>query len=379
MRVLITNATLTIPSGTDTYIRDLAGALRRAGHEVAAYSNILGEAAQILRDAGVTVVDDPAALPWTPDVLHCHHNTEAMTALLHFPAVAAVFVAHGWTEWFDVPPRHPRVRRYVGVDGPTRDVLVLRHEIPAERVRLIPNFVDLERYRPRGPLPARPGRALVLSHYAREDTHLPTVREACARRGLVLDVMGYGVGRPVRQPERVLGDYDIVFAKGRAALEAIAVGAAVVVCDAFGVGPMVTTENVKVLRTLEGSFLDWFSPLGVDALLREIDRYDPADAAEVARWVRSVAGAERAAAELVSLYQQARDELAREGLDPVADARAAAVYLRWLSRHIKENLVERDPFAGLAVRLRNRLTRVPLLAPVLLRLSARIRARWPRG
>src|SRR5262249_9398837 len=108
MRVLITNATLTIPSGTDTYIRDLAGALRRGGHEVAAYSNLLGEAAQVLREVGVTVVDDLTDVPWTPDVLHCHHNTEAMTALLHFTAAPAVFVAHGWTEWFDVPLRHPR-------------------------------------------------------------------------------------------------------------------------------------------------------------------------------------------------------------------------------------------------------------------------------
>jgi hypothetical protein len=46
---------------------------------------------------------------------------------------------------------------------------------------------------------------------------------------------------------------------------------------------------------------------------------------------------------------------------------------------VKEQLVERDPFAGFAVRLRNRLTRIPLLATFLLRLSARIRARWPRG
>ena len=38
--------------------------------------------------------------------------------------------------------------------------------------------------------------------------------------------------------------YDIVFAKARAAIEAMAVGAAVIVCDFDGVGPMVSTENV---------------------------------------------------------------------------------------------------------------------------------------
>ena len=379
MRVLVTNATLTIPSGTDTYIRDLGVTLRRMGHEVAVYSNLLGEAAQELRAVGISVVDDLAAAPWTPDILHCHHNMEAMTALLHFPATPAVFVAHGWTEWLDVPVRHPRVLRYVAVDGPTRDTMARRHGIPAERVRLIPNFVDLDRFKPRGPLPKTPRRALVLSHYAREDTHLPVVREACTRRGLSLDVMGYGAGRPVRRPERDLGDYDVVFAKGRAALEATVVGAAVIVCDAFGIGPMVTTENAKVLWTLEGNFMQWYSPLGVDALLREMDRYDPADAAELTRWARSVADADQIVPQLVGLYEEARAELAREGVDQGADARAAAAYLRWLSRHVKERLVERDPFAGFAVRLRNRLTRIPVLAFFLLRLSARIRARWPRG
>ena len=43
---------------------------------------------------------------------------------------------------------------------------------------------------------------------------------------------------------------------------------------------------------------------------------------------------------------------------------------------IKEDLVERDPLAGLAVRLRNRLARLPLAAPLLLRLSAFLRSRF---
>jgi hypothetical protein len=310
-----------------------------------------------------------------PDILHCHHNPEAMTALLHFPSAPAIFVAHGWTGWLDVPVRHPRVFHYVGVDGPTRDALVGRHGLPPDRVRLIPNFVDLQRFAPRAPLPPKPRRALILSHYAREDTHLPVVRDACARRGVALEVVGYGVGRPIDDPERALLGCDILFAKGRAALEGVAVGAAVIVCDAFGVGPMVGTDNVKVLRTLEGDYMRWYSPLGVEPLLREIDRYDPADAAAVSRWIRDASSAERVVPELLALYESARTEFSARPPDAMADARAAALYLRWLSRHAKEQLVERDPFAGLAIRIRNRLTRFPILARVLLRVSAWIGAR----
>jgi len=373
MRVLITNATLALRAGTEAYASDLAVALRRAGHEVALYSPILGETARDLRRAGLPVTDDLATVPWAPDVLHCHHNMEAMTALLRYPGVAAVFVSHGWVGWPDAPVRHPRVLRYVAVDEPTRAALEGTHAVPPARVSVIPNFVDLDRFRPRPSLPPVPRRALVLSHYAREDTHLPVVREACARRGLALDVRGYAAGRPLHDPERVLGDYDIVFAKGRAALEAVVVGAAVVVCDAFGVGPMITTGNAGALRTLEGDFMRWHSPLGVSALLREIDRYDPAEVAALTRWARTVAGAERAVAALATLYEAARAELASRAPDPAAEARAAAEYLAWLSRVVKERLVERDPLAGLAVRVRNRLARVPVLAPVLLRLSSKIR------
>ena len=39
------------------------------------------------------------------------------------------------------------------------------------------------------------------------------------------------------RPEEALGSYDIVFAKARAAAEAVATGTAVVLCDVAGAGP----------------------------------------------------------------------------------------------------------------------------------------------
>jgi hypothetical protein len=201
------------------------------------------------------------------------------------------------------------------------------------------------------------------------------VREACARAGIALDVAGYGIGRPVRHPERILPAYDLVFAKGRAALEAVVVGTAVIVCDAFGLGPMITTENMRVLRALEGNYLQWYAPLRAERLEREIRRYDPENAAEVTEWARTVAGADHACETLVALYREALTESAARQPDPAAEANAVATYLAWLSRFTKENLVERDPLAGLAVRLRNRLARLPLAAPLLLRLSAAVRSR----
>ena len=45
-----------------------------------------------------------------------------------------------------------------------------------------------------------------------------------------------------------MGKYDLVFGKGRAALEGLAVGAAVVLCDLEGAGPLVRSDRYDELR-----------------------------------------------------------------------------------------------------------------------------------
>ena len=78
-----------------------------------------------------------------------------------------------------MPLKFPRVLRYVAVDQVCYDKLVCERAIPEERVRWLPGFVDLERFKLRAPLPPRPERALILCNYAKEGPHL---RAARARR-----------------------------------------------------------------------------------------------------------------------------------------------------------------------------------------------------
>ena len=110
-----------------------------------------------LLQAGVAVTDDLQTLSEAPDVIHGHHTVETLTALLHFPAVPAVWVCHDATAWHDTPPLSPRILRYVAVDEAVRDRLRFRHGVPDERIRVVGNAVDLQRFRPRSPLPERPG------------------------------------------------------------------------------------------------------------------------------------------------------------------------------------------------------------------------------
>jgi hypothetical protein len=81
---------------------------------------------------------------------------------------------------------------------------------------------------------------------------LPALPEACARAGVTLEFCGGASGNPTAAPEALLGRYDLVFAKARCALEALAVGAAVVLCDPPRMGPLVTRAGVERLRTVAG-------------------------------------------------------------------------------------------------------------------------------
>jgi glycosyltransferase involved in cell wall biosynthesis len=151
--------------------------------------------------------------------------------LLHFRQVPAVYVCHGFRASEESPFYFPRILRYVAVDGRCKKRIESAREIPQARIEVIPNAVDLDRFQPRLPLPSRPKRALVFSNYASPRPHLPAIRSACRDLRLELDVLGVGVGAAVGNPESHLPRYDVVFAKARCALEAIAVGVAVVVCD----------------------------------------------------------------------------------------------------------------------------------------------------
>jgi hypothetical protein len=144
-------------------------------------------------------------------------------------------------------------------------------------------------------------------------------------------VIGAASGTAVAAPERVIGGYDVVFAKGRAALEALAVGAAVILCDAVGAGPMVTTRDLAQLRRANFGIRALRHPLTPDVLLGELQRYDAADAMSVSRTIRQSVSLQDATDEILDVYGEVLDEHRRRPPTvPDSEARATAAYVRWL-------------------------------------------------
>ena len=347
LRILITNVTLASYTGTEVYVLDLARRLLCLGHQPVVYTPEPGPIADKLRMATVPVVDDLAALgTWTPDVVHGHHTLETLVALLHFPSTPALFLCHNATSWLDEAPPLGRVVLYGAVDEYCRDRLELVHGVPRDRIRLLLNFVDLGRFRPRPPLPSQPERAVVFSNYAKVDSHLDVVQEACDRLGIPLDVIGHGAGTATDRPEELLPAYDLVFGKAKCALEAMAVGAAVVLCDFRGLGPMVTAAEFDRLRRLNFGARALGGKLDPDEVVAQVKRYDPEDAAAVTARVRAEAGLDVAADRLIEVYREAIAAGARLTPDPAAEERVLGAFLRPVSIRLRRAEGELDLARG---------------------------------
>ena len=359
LRVLITNAFLRDWSGSELFVRDLATELINRGHKPVVYSPRIGELADVLRQKSIPVVQDLDSTTIKPDLIHGQHHLETMTALGHFPGTPAIFLCHGWLPWEEIPPLHPRIMRYVTVSDAVRDRLIYECGIRETKITTILNAADLERFRPRPALPRIPRRALVFNSQINETNVLGIFREACARHGMSLEVMGYASGTPSIEPEARLGEYDIVFAHGRSALEALAVGTAVICCGLEGAGPMVSMQNLQVLRRNNLAIRVHSKALTSDGLSAEIARYDPVEASRVCAEVRATAGLDGMVDEMLSIYAGALSAWGKSREPSAADeGRAYSVYLKGISDALDEARAGNRSAQARAMNLQAELERV---------------------
>lgn len=301
MRVLITNLFVKKYSGSENVVQLLAEGLRRAGHQPVIYAPVIGEQAEKMRRRGIQVVDRAAQLTELPDVIHAQHLTPCLTAMARFPEVPVVFACHSSFFNVEAPMPHPQIREVIAVDdscaAKCREV-----GVPADRLSVILNAVDLDRFKRRPALPAAPRKALLLT---KNRGHRDAIRAACARAGLALDELGPATGRFVPEIETVLGDYDLVFATARMALEAAATGCAVVVCDDRGFAGMLTSCNLPAWRPMNFGVGILTHAVTAESVGQAIAQYDATDATLVTDELRRLAGADDYIRKHLEVYRRA--------------------------------------------------------------------------
>jgi len=311
-------------SGSELYTAELAERLLALGHSAVIYTPAPGPLARELQERAIPVVSDLRMVTEPPDIIHGHHTHETLTALLAFPGVPAVQVHHGWVG--EPPASFPRILRHVAVDDTVRDRMVSEWGVPTSSVDVIRNFIDPARLPMRGPLPARPARGLVFSNRAAH--HLDIVRAACRSSSIAVDAVGIDVDRVSDDPGTLLPAYDIVFAKARCAMEAIAAGCAVILCDRSGVGPMVTSHNFDEMRRLNFGLRTLRAPLSVESLAAALGSYDPDDARAVTTRLRAEATIDDVVARWLDTYERVLAEWRDQPRCVEDELRATSLYLQ---------------------------------------------------
>lgn len=288
LRILFTNNTLDYRAGTELFVLDLAKEFHRRGHLPMAYSPNHGVVARALREACIPVISDLNLIGTKPDIIHGQHHVEAMSAMLHFFDVPAIYVCHGWLPWQEAPPVFANIQKYVSVGQQTRESVVTSCGVDCENVEVINNFIDTNNFKMKSKFFKKPRSALIFDNAVTSDSgYVECIKIACNKAGIgKINIIGAGSGNSINNVAEVIREYDIVFALGRSALEAMSVGCSVIVASPFGALGMITPENMSLsLEHFGVSLLD-SSKLNVEFIFNEILKYDPYNSFNVAKWIR---------------------------------------------------------------------------------------------
>jgi hypothetical protein len=335
MRILVSNERLDERAGSDLFVRDLARGLSRLGHFVFAYSSDLRQRERLLERDSVSVATDLENLPFRPDVIHARHHLDAMAAVMALPDVPAIYHC-SQPGRISTPPTHPRIYRYLAPSDTEAQRVAKVTGVSRASVDVVHNAVDTARfYRVRQPAD-RPRRALVYNvRQGPESDILSQIRAAVKPLNLELEVIGRYLGREVDDPENRLPNYDVVFAAGRSALEALACGCAVVVLDETGCGEMVCETNFERLR-LANFAVPPGATYSAESIRIEVEQYSTSSWAVLTESARCESDYMQYLKNIEKNYQAAIELHNRSLTDFGAENRAVSEYLYKLAPKIKE-------------------------------------------
>jgi len=302
MNILITNVEMDGYSGTTLYVKELALGLQKRGHTIEVYTMRIGPIGKELLEHDIHVTTSMKKLA-KPDIIHAHHNITAWPILRRFSQSPMIFWVHSRLSPLNIPPRHRNIIQYMAVDFNCQERYVTEHGFDPGSVSVIYNWVNLDRFKLKEHTASTLKTALVFSNYASDQSgYLPVIRSACKQLGIRLDVMGQGTHSEQNDPENYLGNYDLVFAKAKAAMEAMACGCAVVICDFTGLAGFASPENFDKFRSLNFGMKLMTRPIQPNLIANELEKHTYEDTNKVCNRIRSVADMNLCIGQIHELY-----------------------------------------------------------------------------
>ncbi len=342
--ILMTQRELMYFGGSELVTVELARELSARGHRIAIYCPRPGRLAQLVKSGAVAVWSSLRDLPWTPDVIHGHQHLPTMAALARFPRTPAIYCWHGFRPWVEQPPVHPGIARYVVMCEWMVPRIQADLRVAAERIAIIPNFVDPVRFSRVRDAARPPRRALLYGHGGFSEEELGRMRRACEAHGLSFEKIGYPYGNADPAPELFLPDYDVVFAIGRCAIEALACGCALIPVVPRLAGRLVTEDTLAPWGHSNFSPVHFTAADVVDDdwLGAQLAAYVPEGQARVTASVRAAYDLQRAADAFEAVYRQAI-----AAPRPAEDAETAFVpYLNKLALEADDHWIRSEHLAG---------------------------------
>lgn len=331
MNVLLTNIELTKVSGTVAYIRDLSLALHRRGFYVEVFTYEIGEVGLYLQDQGILVMTSLKHSKRIPDIIHAHHSPLLIDALIKYRNTPAIYFVHDRFNPLDKPIRDRNVLKYIAVDFFCKERFIEDIQLEEKYYEIILNWVDTEKFNLRSQIQEAPKKAAVFSNYASEQNYLNKIREACQRANVDLEIIGLKANAYEANPHQILHNYDLIFAKGKAAIEALATGASVIVSDTLGYGGLVTKENFGYFRKFNFGRKTLDRDFDVATILQDIKRYDREELKLLSVRIRSEASLHAFIDYIVPFYNTIILNFAQGIRGP--KSAGYLLYYRWIAQH----------------------------------------------
>ncbi len=337
MKILITNHTLRQRGGSELFTAEITCELLSRGHEVCVFSTDPGEVSNELEKLNIPVVDDPGDCPFTPDIIHGQHHLETMTALCLWPNTPAVYMIHGSVPWEEQAPRHPRIMQYLAPSSHFGWIIERDCGVKKTSLGIVRNFFDSKRFTAVKPTDQRTGRALVYHNTTPANgKNWNTLKNACNQANLTLEGIGASFEKTTKTPETVLPDYDVVFAAGRSAIEAMACGCSVILIGAEAMTARVNPDNFDSLMEFNFCPHDQDKPIESSFALEQLDLIRPDETAAVTTRAREELSIDATLGALEKFYQSAIDNFALGSWNKTANEKNIGRYILSLAAKIKD-------------------------------------------
>lgn len=242
MRFVLGNRHLLAAGGTEVHLVTIGEHLRRLGHEVTLYAPELGPFADHARRRGLDVTASLRELPDGCDVVFAQDAIVVCDLAARYPDALSVFRICGDVFDFQLAPQLAGLVDLVVVLSDRYERLAASCAVRAPVLRLrMP--IDIDRLVSLGALRERPERAVLLGNYGERDA---LIREVWGDLGV--EIRSVGGSAQSYDVASAVADADVVVAKSRAALDAMACGRAVYVFDFLGGDGWVTPERYPALE-----------------------------------------------------------------------------------------------------------------------------------